>query len=71
MKQWTIFFIFAFAAHNLVLNYGTVIFYEIDPTKNYNGFIDAAARLFGSATVLIPTRIEWTLVNFLQIFTKI
>ena len=52
------------AIHHLVLAYWQALFYDIEPSKGYNGYVNAIAYLLAAVAALLPTKIEPKIVIF-------
>lgn len=55
---WAGWYFFALASNDMVLNYATTLFYDVDPSVDWNGAVMAVVRLAGAAGAVIPS-IHW------------
>ena len=46
-----------------MLDYGTNLFFALDPDMDYNGYVVAAARMAASSLALLPIKIERFIVQ--------
>ena len=51
---WSLWWLLAFCGLVAVEGYSSSIWYSLDPTIAYNGFVDASARLVAAAAAFLP-----------------
>ena len=54
VRWWSIWWMLAMCALVAVEGYSSSIWYALDPTIAYNGFVDAGARLVAAGGALLP-----------------
>ncbi|XP_044540032.1 reduced folate transporter [Gracilinanus agilis] len=69
LRLWSLWWVFNFVGYYLVIYYIHVLWNEVNPTKVYNGGVDAAATLLGAVTSFAAgfVKIRWAVWSELVI----
>lgn len=60
---WSIAYVMIFASLISVYNYGSSIWYDINSTTIYNGYVESISRLFAAFCSTLPALLEQHIVN--------